>query len=323
MAHVSRPLPDEMLRRHDPPKGAHESFQESWGFAWCDPIQGAGGINHISIQRLRGHADVFNWIAVGGEVVGKYQHLNLPHPEKDFPDWELGRMKITTESDRRCRIELDHERASAELSFEGYTDPITFSLDVDGSSWGSAHYESIGRVTGTVTAGGEPIQVSGVGWQDHSWGPRRWADCLGHRWIMAGFGPELFMSVLQIITEAGPTPVPIGFVYDSGKLHGLERIEFNAEIADDGHSPSGCDAYIWTDAGHGYHVTGEVALSSVSSHFEGFWINDGLTTFECRGRLGAGIFETQELNRPTSWHRDVLGLDLPDALPAPRMAETA
>ena len=301
---------------HQPPEGADESWQESWGFSWHDPLRRAGGINHLSIARLRGVADVWSWVICDGKVVGKYQSLNLEPPEDDFPDWSLGGQTVTTHSGRSCRLQTSYEAAEADLNYEAYTDPLAFSLDRDGSSWGKAHYESCGRVDGTVTANGEPTKVSGFAWQDHSWGPRRWSDVLSYRWIMAIFGPDLFMSTLQPISEAGPADHPMGFVYDRGELLQLEQTTFGARVADDGHSPAGCDAHIWTTEGRGYHVTGETHSASESSHLEGFFFTDGLTVFDCGGRLGAGIFELSELKGPAPWHRSALGLDLPEALPA-------
>jgi hypothetical protein len=75
MAHVFRPIPEDMLGAHQPREGAHESWQESWGFVWHDPHRGRWRLP-ISIQRLRGIADVHNWVAYGGEVVGRYQRAS-------------------------------------------------------------------------------------------------------------------------------------------------------------------------------------------------------------------------------------------------------
>ena len=297
-------VPEKELGRHE--AGPEESWQESWGFSWHDPIRRAGGINHISIWRNRGVADVWSWTALNGKIVGKYQNLRLPLPEKDFPNWSLGGQTITTHSGRSCRIEVDYDNASADLNYEGHTEPLTFSYDVEGSTWGGNHYESIGRVNGTVTAGGEQVAVSGFAWQDHSWGPRRWADTQSHRWIVAEFGPELFLSAIQVIPEQSPVGIPIGYVYDRGSLHKVAQVSFGARVADDGHSPLGCDARIWTDTGHGYHIIGDVHTSSPSSHDEGMWFTDGLAIFECGGRLGSGIFEIQELRGPAKWHKELL-----------------
>jgi len=317
MTHVTRPIPDHMLGRHEAPEGADESWQESWGFVWHDPLRAAGGIYHLSISRLRGVADVYNWVAYDGKVVGKYQNLNLAPPEQDYPDWVAGGMSITTRSARECRVVSTFEDVDVklDLDYRAFTDPVTFSLDLGDATWGKDHYETVGRADGTVTIDGDALPVSGFAWQDHSWGPRRMADLLTHRWILAGFGPDLFMSALQIVTPAGPDLVPMGFIYDHGEVHEPVAMTYEARQADDGHTPLGCDARIWTKAGHGYHVTGTVRGASPSSQLEGFWCTDGLATFECGGRLGAGILETQELRGPAPWHRAVLGLDLPDALP--------
>jgi len=311
-----RELTADEIAGHAPPADAPENWQESWGFSWHDPIRRAGGINHISIWRNRGYADVWSWVALDGEVVGKFQSLNLDMPDEDFPNWALGGQRITQHSGRSCSMRNSYESGTqVDLDYEAFTDPLAFSVDVDGTTWGSSHFESIGRVTGTVTVGGEATEVAGMAWQDHSWGARRWADTLSHRWIMAGFGPDLFISAIQVITEKGGA-VPIGFVYDSGRLHRVTQTTFGSRMADDGHTPVGCDAQIWTDAGHGYRVLGEVHTASPSSHVEGFWFTDGLCIFECGGRLGAGMLEIQELNRPTRAHREQLGLDVPGAVPA-------
>lgn len=301
-----REIRPEEYGRHEPPADAHESWQESWGFIWHDPIRRAGGLNHVSIQRLRGIADVWSWVAVDGKVVGKYQCLKLPLPEKDFPNWSLGGQSITTIDGRRCRLELSYDNAQADLRYEAHTDPLAFSIDVEGATWGSSHYESIGRVEGTVTAGGKPVQVSGFAWQDHSWGPRRWADVLSHQWLVGSFGPDLFVSAIRIIRETSPEGLAYGFVYDNGTLHRVDGATFGARIADDGHSPAGCDVRISTGSGHGYRIKGDVHLASPSSHLEGFFFTDGLATLECGGRAGTGIFEFQPLKRPAAWHPELL-----------------
>jgi hypothetical protein len=316
-----REITEEEWGKHEPPADADETFQESWGMSWHDPIRRAGGINHISIWRNRGVAEVWSWVAFEGEVVGKYQSLNLPVPaeDEDFPNWTLGGQSITTFSGRSCRMQNEYSMvgsdALVDLRYEAHTDPIFFDYNVEGSTWGAAHYESIGRVNGTVSVGGEASEVSGYAWQDHSWGERRWAGTLPHRDVKGEFGPDFWFSAIQLVTEAGPEPVPIGFVYEAGVLRKVERASYEARIGDDGHSPLGCNVTLWTTDGCGYHITGETHTSSPHTHLEGFWFTDGLTTFECGGRRGPGIFEVQELNGPTPWQRKQLGLDLPDALP--------
>lgn len=82
-------------------------------------------------------------------------------------------------------------------------------------------------------------------------------------------------------------------------------------MADDGRSPVGCDARIWTADGRGYHLAGRCQVTSVTSHDDNVFFTDGLTVYECGGRLGTGIFEVSELKGPAAWHRAILGLDSP------------
>jgi len=165
----------------------------------------------------------------------------------------------------------------------------------------------MGRVTGTVTAGGRDTEVAGWAYSDHSWGPRHWGMLLSHRWVWATFGPDLFFSAFLFNTAKGR--LDFGYVYDGGEFRGVTRLETGARVADDGHSPVGCDARLWTADGRGYHITGTCDVTSVTTHDEGVFLTDGMSTFECGGRLGTGLFEVSELKAPTAAHRAALGLD--------------
>jgi hypothetical protein len=313
------PIPEEHLARHAPPPGTDASWQESWGMFWCDPERRAGGINHISIQRLRGVADVFSWCALEGEVIGRYQHLNLsPPPDTDdFPHWSLGGQSVTQHSGRACRVETRYESAASLIDYEGYTDPVNFNFDVEGVQWGAHHWEGIGHIAGTVTApDGTQVPVSGMGWQDRSWGPRKWSSSLSHRMLWASFGPKLFLSVITLLNETSPEPIPVGWVYNHGELQIVERASYDMTIDDDGHSPRTADARFWVQGDHGYHVTGTGHVASASSHVEGFWFTQSVATLECGGRLGYGFIEAHEQNGVPPWLRGALSLDVPEAVPA-------
>ena len=65
-----------------------------------------------------------------------------------------------------------------------------------------------------------------------------------------------------MITAASSEPIPVGFVYENGAFHDVERVTFNSRIGDDGHTPLGCDARIWTKTGHGYHILGETGSAT-------------------------------------------------------------
>ena len=298
---------------HVPPPDADESWQESWFLGWYDPARRAGGFHHLGLQRVRQRADLWSWIALDGAVVGKYQNLRLPLPADDLSDLTLGPLHVLTKTPLRSyAVSAAYDDGHrSDVVYEAFTDPFAFSLDA-GAAIGKDHYESMGRVTGTVTVpvgsrGAVETEVAGWAFQDHSWGPRHWSMLLSHRWVWATFGPDLFCSAFSFTTPKGR--MDFGYVFDDGEFRSVTRMETGARVADDGHSPIGCDARVWTADGRGYRLTGACQVTSVTSHDEGVFFTDGMTVFECGGRLGTGIFEVSELKGPAPWHRPVLGLD--------------
>lgn len=291
---------------HAVPQDADEFWQESWFLGWYDPAKRAAGFHHLGLQGVRQRADLWSWIAIDGNVVGKYQNLRLPLPADDLSDLTLGPLHVLTKTPLQSyAVSAAYENGNrSDVVYEAFTDPFSFSL---GGDIGKSHYESMGRVTGSVTAGGVETEVAGWAYQDHSWGPRHWGSVLAHRWLWATFGPDLFCSAFTFTTPRGR--VDFGYVYDGGEFRGISRVDTGARTGDDGISPSGCDARLWTADGRGYHITGSCEVTSVTSHDEGFFVCDGMTVFECGGRLGTGIFEVNELKAPAPWHRELLGLD--------------
>ena len=291
---------------HAAPPAADEFWQESWYLGWYDPARRAAGFHHLGLQRVRQRADLWSWIALDGAVVGKYQNLRLPLPADDLSDLTLGPLHVLTKTPLRSyAVSAAYDNGNrSDVVYEAFTDPFAFSLG--GDDIGKDHYESMGRVTGTVTVAGAETEVAGWAYQDHSWGPRHWGMLLTHRWLWATFGPDLFCSAFVFNTPKGR--LDFGYVYDGGEFRGITRLDTGARVADDGHSPAGCDARLWTADGRGYHISGTCQVTSVSTHDEGVFLTDGMSVFECGGRLGTGIFEVSELAGPTAAHRAELGL---------------
>lgn len=293
---------------HSPP-GDDDSWQESWYLLWYDPIRRAGGSYHVGLQTPRGRADVWNWTVVDDRVAGHFQSLVLPMPDEDLSDMTLGGMRLQTVKPLtayRLEAEYPDEDVQAGVDYEAFTAPFAFGLDGEGVKIGASHYESFGRVSGTVRAGAHQVDVSGWAFQDHSWGPRDWSSLRSHRWICATFSEDLFFSVSTFVTAEGRRAG--GYVYDDGAFHGVADVSFGTKISDDGHSPEGCDVQIWTTDGRGYRVEGRCGATAVNSHDGGWFATDGMTVFEMGGRLGTGLLEVSELKALAPWHERELGL---------------
>jgi hypothetical protein len=178
---------------HQPGPGVDPRWQESWFLAWYDPGARAGGFHHVGLQRLAGRADVWSWLALDGEVVGKFQSLDLALPEDDLPDLAIGGMQVVTKTPlRSLALSAEYPGARTEVVYEAFSEPFSYTLDVPGADVGKGHYESVGRVTGAVSTGGREATVAGFAFQDHSWGPRNYGSVLTHRWLWAAFSEDLF-----------------------------------------------------------------------------------------------------------------------------------
>ena len=98
---------------------------------------------------------------------------------------------------------------------------------------------------------------------------------------------------------------------DAGKIYPVTKTKFRAVVGNDGMSPESCDTLVWTEDGRGYHITGEVDSTALTgglgwSGGGTFYAMDGLSQFECGGRLGEGILEVSEVKSlPASLHAEL------------------
>jgi hypothetical protein len=296
---------------HVPPAGSDPSWQESWYVGFYDQFRRAVFFAHVGIARVAGRADVWHWVAVDGGVVSRFQQLDLPVPEDDMSKFDIGPLHIqTTEPLRGYHVTStdDVARVACDIQYQAFTDPFAYSLDFEGAAIGKGHYESIGRATGTITVDGKSTDVEGFAFQDHSWGPRQLGELRAHRWVYVTFGDDLFGSIMSFTSDEGSKE--FGFIFDRGEFQAIVRADFNVVMANDGHSPVGCDVKLWVASGRGYRFTcPRVDVSSPSTHLDGYFVTDGFGVFESGGRLGIGIIEVNERAAPSPEHRRWLNLD--------------
>jgi hypothetical protein len=293
---------------HVPRPGADPSWQESWYVGFYDQFRRAVCFSHVGIARVAGRADVWHWVALDGRVLSRFQRLDLPVPEGDMSDFEIGPLHIRTTTPLRAyhvTSEDPEAKVRTEMRYEAFTEPFAYSLDFKGADIGAGHYESIGQAVGTITVDGDSTDVEGFAFQDHSWGPRQLGKLKAHRWVYVTFGDDLFGSIMSFTSDEGSKE--FGFVFDQGEFHAIASAEFNIRMANDGHSPLGCDVRLWVANGRGYRFTcPQVDVSSPSTHRDGYFVTDGFGVFESGGRLGVGIVEVNERKAPSPQHREWL-----------------
>jgi hypothetical protein len=286
------------IRRHQPGPDDKPNWQESCYLGWVDLEARVCGAHHISLAP-GGHRDthVWSWVMVEGEVMRSQQH-GLPLPAGDYDDLAIGSLRWRSGLDARSlALDAAFDTGKAELSFRGNCDAFELSLDVGDMVLGDRHYEVMGMVTGQVTTGDRVIDIQAGAWHDHSWGAREFSSNLSHRWLWASFGSDFSISAFGFVTNQGI--IPFGWVWDAGERRRVTGTRFGAVVGDDGVTPEGCDAVIRTTGNRTYRIRGKVHDAALMGG-AGWYAMDGLTEFECGGRIGEGFLEFNELKVMTA-----------------------
>ncbi len=300
----------EDTRRHQPRPDAKPNWQESFYLGWVDVEQRAAGAHHISLAPGR-DTHVWSWVMMEGRVIGRSQQHGLPLPAGDFDDLTLGSLRVASSPTLRdLELKAEFDAASVDLTFRALCDPVEIDLNQDDTILSDFHYEAMGMATGAVSVGAPPtarrIPIHAGAWHDHSWGAREFSTNPAHRWLFAVFGEDLAVSVFSFVT--GVRRAQFGWVCDAGRVYRVRRADFRAVVNDDGMTPEGCDASIFTEGNRGYRITGRCLASAIMGG-KGWFGVDGLTQFECGGRIGRGFLEVGELKSMTPAIRAELALD--------------
>lgn len=294
-------------RRHIPAQGRENVWQESYFLGWVDLATLSAGSHHISLTPATKSAHVWSWLVVNGKPVAREAAHALPLPSCDFDDISLGTLRFRSGDDpRQLSLAVRFSDAALDLDFAAICDPVLLDFNVGDTKLADRHYEALGFATGCVTLGGVPTPIHAAAWHDHSWGARDFGTFRSSRWLFALFGDDLAFSVFSFVTSFGAEQ--FGWVFDAERVHKVQRATFHSTIANDGATPEAVEADIWTDGGRGYRLSGRVLAAGLTGG-EGWFGVDGLTRFECGGRLGQGFFEPAELKAPTPAMRLELGLD--------------
>lgn len=288
----------EDFRRHSPGPDGPPNWQESFYLGWVDRKARVMGTHHISLAPGEGRdTHVWSWVMVDGKVVGRAQQNHLALPDGDYDNLTIGALNVRlNENLRDISLTSKFENAEVNVEFKGAQDPVEMPLNLGDTVLGDRHYEIMGMVTGTVKVGDRVIPIEAGSWTDHSWGARNFGSIVSHRWLWASFGADFSMSAFVFVTNEGLAYT--GWVWDDGQVFPVTHAELHSIVNDDGITPEGCDAIIRTVGNRSYRVKGRVIDSALLGGV-GYCVKNGLTEFECGGRIGEGILELNELKGPT------------------------
>jgi hypothetical protein len=217
-------------------------WQESVFVHWYDLAAGIGGVHRLghepnrdggraALQCALFRADGLRFRRNDDELP-----LEEPRSERGFraggSDWHVDgpvpRLRV-----REPGLDLD-------LELHDYY-PITSFFPSSGSlveEFASHHYESSGRAVGSATIDGQTVAIAAHYHRDHSWGIRKTATLLSHRWVSGTFGPALSFGS-TVWHAADNSFVKVGYVVRDGEISFAEDVDVVTWLEPDGYTHRG------------------------------------------------------------------------------------
>ncbi len=112
------------------------------------------------------------------------------------------------------------DKVDIDLVFEGAS-PTYYYPQTENTTWSKWHTEQLGKVRGTVRHIDRKFDFNGVGYRDHSRGPRYLKDFRGHSWIQGHFpGGDSFnlYQMWQIVDGVEKQALSEAHIHQNGEL---------------------------------------------------------------------------------------------------------
>ena len=119
------------------------------------------------------------------------------------------------------------------------------------------HYQGPCSVAGWIEVDGERKEINGLGFRDHSWGPRKWQGPSWWRWLTTMVDEKNgFVAWSQKI---GQQQAPgNGMVLRDGNFELVERVEVTSSYGPAPHYPESLEVKMWTGTGEEIEASGQV-----------------------------------------------------------------
>lgn len=218
---------DEGAHRPDPDDPI---WQESQVFLFYDEVQGIGGMQRVGQLPNQDKANYWNGLFTRDGLRYRADVHDVPLVEGDRHERGLrsGGQSMTATSEDAGVIEFQDADTELRLSYETFHPMCEVwehgtGGDVE-ADMAAAHFESSGRMSGTVRMGDREFEVDGSFHRDHSWGPREWEALAGHRWVVgtSADGEFAFSSAVMLGTS---DLVSGGYVFRNGERFQASEVD--------------------------------------------------------------------------------------------------
>jgi hypothetical protein len=215
-------------------------WQDSAFVVWYAEGAGIGGSFRIGHEPNLGNGNATLWFGLVTDN-GRRFRRNTINPlgnddrrERGFAALG-GRYEICY--DDRVRLRVRDDVCTADLEIADFYPRTDFFPKAAGSlveEFASSHFETSGRITGTVLLDGQTYEADGLCHRDRSWGVRRWGDVLlNHRWLAGTVGPELSFGSIAWNGIDGSLR-QFGYVVRDGEVTHAQEVDIVVEMEADG-----------------------------------------------------------------------------------------
>ncbi|MEO9254267.1 MAG: hypothetical protein ABI305_01910 [Tepidiformaceae bacterium] len=297
------------------PLGPEENFNESVYFNFFDPAKQMGGFLRIGNRANEGHAEMTVIVyQPDGSALFNYKRPQISNNDA----WDAGGIKVEVlEPGEKIRTTYDgsvvfladpremrepgdafksnpHKKIKLDLIHEG-VGPIYGHVAEAGAGgsqndFARAHYEQHMKVHGTLQIeDGEPVEITGHGLRDHSWGPRYWQSTPSYRWITGNFGDDLGMVVSIVGDHVG------GVFHKGQELFQIKSVDLDTKYEGDTNYHESLRAKVTLSNGDEHVIEGRVkGFIPLRNRRAGMFthIGEGMTEYTLDGeRTGYGLSE--------------------------------
>jgi hypothetical protein len=230
-----------------------EWWQDSAFVVWYAHDAGIGGVIRMGHEPNHAGGIAALWFGLATDDGQRYRRNTatlLEDGDRVDNGWgALGGRYLVYFEDGKVRYRVRDEDCVLDLEVDDFyprTDffPATAGTLVD--DFASSHFETSGRITGTVQLGDRTYDVHGLCHRDRSWGLRKWDTLLNHRWVPGTFGPELSFGSICWHGIDG-TLRKFGYIVRDGQVTHAADIDVAVHMEPDGVTYRGGEA-TWTFA---------------------------------------------------------------------------
>ena len=299
------------------PLGPEENFNESVYFNFFDRSKQMGGFVRIGNRANEGHAEMTVIVYLpGGAALFNYKRPQISSND----GWDAGGLRVevvvpgeqirTTYEGSVVYLEDPREMREPGEAFKSNPHK-KLRLDLlhtavgpmyghvadesSGNDFARAHYEQHMAVRGTIQMDEEaPLEFSGHGLRDHSWGPRYWQSTPSYRWITGNYGDDMGMVISIVGSRVG------GVFHKGQELIRITDAEVETGYEGDTNYHASLTARVKLENGDEHTIAGTVkGFIPLRNRRSGMFthIGEGMTEYVLDGeRVGYGLSEYLDQN---------------------------